>query len=86
MVSLIFSFFHKIVSAFGPAPTISGAYVLTLVILVFSLGEGFINTKKVVENSTKGPDPSPPPPLVGKILSAKNYLHAIQQILNNMGL
>ena len=31
---LVFFFFHKIVSAFGPVPTISGAYVLTLVILV----------------------------------------------------
>ena len=41
--------------------------------------------KKLVEYSTKGLTP-PPPPLVEKILLTKNDLHAMKRILYDMGL
>ena len=47
-----------------------------------SLREGF--KKKIVEYSTKGLTP-PPPPLVEKILLAKNDLHTMKRILYDTG-
>ena len=47
------------------------------------LREGF--QKKLVEFSTKALTPPPSPPLVEKILLAKNDLHAVKQILYDTG-